>query len=197
LKPPQKGSSSALRNEKIAQAVLQSAAVTIKQKGLQKSFNAYHFYFMTLNLVFITALLYCQTFTAAAQLKVKDYRGAAAVLPISSEPPPALFVDPPLVKPLSEGRVVIQYYTKNLRIAPVYGTAALQVTPRIGHLHITVDNASWRWIDTSNEPLVINGLQPGPHSVLIEMVDPTHKRLDAKKINFIIPHATKSLHPKN
>ena len=52
---------------------------------------------------------------------------------------------------------VIQYRADNLRIVPVFGPAALSVTPRIGHI------ASWHWVDASGEPLIIQGLTPGPH----------------------------------
>src|SRR5437667_4356244 len=36
------------------------------------------------------------------------------------------------------------------------------------HIHVTVDDAPWRWADASGEPLIINGLPAGPHKVLIE-----------------------------
>jgi len=45
---------------------------------------------------------------------------------------------------LAQGRVVIQYRAENLRIVPVFGPAALNVLPRIGHIHVTVDDAPWR-----------------------------------------------------
>lgn len=122
-----------------------------------------------------------------AQASVKDSRGAAPVVPLLSEPPPKLFVDPPLPEPLSFGRVVIQYRADNVHFAPVYGPAALDVSPRLGHIHVTVDNAPWHWADASGEPLILNGFQPGPHSILIELADPTHKIVDRKTINFIIP----------
>ena len=32
-----------------------------------------------------------------------------------------------------------EYTTENLRIVPVFGKAALDVSPRIGHVHITVE----------------------------------------------------------
>lgn len=91
-----------------------------------------------------------------AQSSALDVRGAAAFTPLLTEPPAKLVVDAPLPDHLAQGRVVIQYYAENLRILPVFGTAALSVSPRIGHLHITVDDGPWRWVDTSNEPLIIN-----------------------------------------
>jgi Family of unknown function (DUF6130) len=117
----------------------------------------------------------------------REMRGTAAVVQLDTEPPSKLFVDPPLPGPLSFGRVVIQYRTENLRIVPVYGEGALDVSPRIGHLHLTVDNASWHWLDASGEAITLNGFTPGMHSILIELADPTHKIIDRKTIEFIIP----------
>ena len=70
---------------------------------------------------------------------------------------------------------------------PVYGPAALNVSPHIGHLHITVDDAPWHWLDGSGEPVVLNGFLPGPHKLLIELADPTHKIIDRSTVTFEIP----------
>jgi hypothetical protein len=138
--------------------------------------------------LFITAcFIVGMAFDASAQPSARDLRGPAPVLPLTSEPDAKLVVDPPLPEPLALGRVVIQYRTENLRILPVFGPAALDVSPRIGHLHITVDGGPWRWVDTSNEPLIINKLPAGPHRILIEMVDPNHQLIEGKTIEFIIP----------
>ena len=127
------------------------------------------------------------TSTASAQASAREIRGAAPVVPLASEPAPKLIVDPPLSEPLSFGRVVIQYRTENLRIVPVFGPAALGVSPRIGHIHVTVDDATWHWADASGEPLILNGFTPGPHHIMIEMVDPDHKVIESKTISFEIP----------
>jgi Family of unknown function (DUF6130) len=58
------------------------------------------------------------------------------------------------------------------------GQAALDVSPRIGHIHVTVDDAPWHWLDASGEPLIITGLAAGPHKVLIELVNAAHQTLD-------------------
>lgn len=117
----------------------------------------------------------------------RDVRGAAAVTPLLTEPPAKLVVDAPLPDHLRQGRVVIQYYAENIRILPVFGTAALTVSPRIGHLHITVDDGPWRWVDASNEPLIINLLPAGEHRILIELADPVHKVIDRKTVTFTVP----------
>jgi pimeloyl-ACP methyl ester carboxylesterase len=111
----------------------------------------------------------------------------APVLPLASQPPARLIVDSPLPAPLEHGYVVIRYRAENLRILPVYGPGALAVMPRLGHLHITVDDGPWHWLDASGEPLSINGLTPGPHKVLFELEDPTHKLVDSATVHFEIP----------
>jgi hypothetical protein len=103
------------------------------------------------------------------------------------EEPARLIVAPPLPDALARGLAVIPYRAANLRIVPVYGQAALNVTPRIGHLHVTIDDLAWHWVDASGEPLIIQGLTPGPHRVLIELADPTHRVIDSRIVSFEIP----------
>jgi pimeloyl-ACP methyl ester carboxylesterase len=109
------------------------------------------------------------------------------VVPLASQPPARLIVDSPHPESLAAGRVVLRYRAENLRITPVYGPAALDVSPRIGHLHITVDGGPWRWVEASGEPLIINKLPAGRHKVLIELVDPNHQVIEGKTIEFIVP----------
>ncbi len=101
--------------------------------------------------------------------------------------PPQLVVAQPLADALARGLAIIQYRADNLRIIPVYGRAALNVVPRIGHIHVTLDDARWHWVDASGEPLIVQGLAPGPHHILIELADPTHRVIDSKIVNFEIP----------
>ena len=117
----------------------------------------------------------------------KDIRGPSALIAIDNEPPPQLIVDPPLPDELARGRVFIQYGTENLRVVPVYGTGALSVSPRIGHVHITVDAAPWHFIDSSGETIVLVGLEPGPHEVLIELANPAHQVIASQTVKFTVP----------
>ena len=71
----------------------------------------------------------------------------STVVPIDNEPAPKLIVEPPLPGPLAKGVVFIPYRVENLRILPVGGAAARNVSPRVGHLHITVDDLPWQWAD--------------------------------------------------
>jgi pimeloyl-ACP methyl ester carboxylesterase len=118
----------------------------------------------------------------------REVRGPAALVPLSGEAPVKLIIDPPLADSLAHGRVVIQYRAENLRIVQVFGSAALNVSPRIGHIHVTVDDAPWHWLDASGEPLTITGLPAGPHKILIELVNASHQTLDYGVVNFEVPY---------
>ena len=111
----------------------------------------------------------------------------APLVPVAAEGPARLVVDAPLPEQLALGRVVVRYRAENLRILPVYGPAALDVSPRVGHLHVTVDDGPWRWVDASGQPLVINKLPPGPHKILLELADPTHRVIDGVTVQFDVP----------
>ena len=117
-----------------------------------------------------------------------DRLGAPGVVPLDSpQPAPRLIVDPPLPGPLSFGRVVIQYRAENLRIVPVFGPKALDVSPRIGHIHVTIDDLPWHWADASGEPLILNGFPPGRHKVLIELVNANHVPITQAAVEFVVP----------
>jgi Family of unknown function (DUF6130) len=75
----------------------------------------------------------------------------STVVPIDNEPTPRLIVEPPLPGPLAQGVVFIPYRVENLRILPVGGAAARDVSPRVGHLHIRVDDLPWQWADYGSE----------------------------------------------
>jgi hypothetical protein len=126
--------------------------------------------------------------SASAQT-AKDVKGATPLVAVPDEAPAKLIVDPPIPEQLALGRVFIQYRTENLRILPVFGKAALAVSPRAGHLHYYVDRQSWPIVDTSSETVVLVGLPPGPHTVLLELADPTHKPIPgaSKLVEFTVP----------
>ncbi|MFL5332103.1 MAG: DUF6130 family protein [Geminicoccaceae bacterium] len=123
---------------------------------------------------------------AAAQ-SARDVRGPSPLVAIENEAPAKLVVDPPLAEPLAQGRVFIQYRTENLRVVPVFGQGALDVSPRIGHVHITVDDAPWHFVDASGETVILVGLPPGQHKMLFELADPTHKVITSQTVTFTVP----------
>ena len=101
----------------------------------------------------VVVILLC-AITVAAQSAMDKCR-PASVIPLASEPPAKLVIDPPLAGPLAaRGVVVIQYCAENLHLVPVFGPHALAVTPRVGHIHVRVDDASWVWADASGNPII-------------------------------------------
>lgn len=139
--------------------------------------------------VFVTLIAASMVLCASAAVtqSARDVRGPSPLIAIENEAAPKLIVDPPLPEPLSRGLVFIQYRTENLRIAPVFGKGALEVSPRVGHVHVTVDDVGWHFVDASGETLIVVGLKPGPHKVLIELADPTHRVITSERVKFTLP----------
>ncbi len=129
--------------------------------------------------------------SAAMAQSARDVRGPSPLVAIENEAPAKLIVDPPLPQQLALGLVFIQYRTENLRVVPVFGKGALDVSPRIGHIHVTVDDAPWHFVDASGETVIVVGLKPGPHRVLIELADPTHKVITSEMVKFTLPDRAK------
>ena len=116
-------------------------------------------------------------------------------LPVAVEAPAKLIVDAPLPDRLAAGSVLIPYRTENFRILPVFGAGALDVSPRAGHLHVTVDDLPWHWADAgANNTIVVVGLPPGPHKVLIELADPAHKVITGQSVSFVVPDTKAHAH---
>jgi hypothetical protein len=112
----------------------------------------------------------------------------STVVAIGNEPPPTLIVEPPLPGPLAQGVVFIPYRVENLRILPVGGPAASNVSPRVGHLHITVDDLPWQWADYGqSNTIILVGMPRGQHKVLIEAVDPEGKVFTGRTVTFHAP----------
>ena len=127
----------------------------------------------------------------------KQIRGASPYVEITNEPAPKLIVDEPLPDGLPQGIVWIQYRTENCRILPVFGKEALNVSPRVGHLHVRVDDLPWLWADASdNNTVDIGGMPPGEHKVTIELVDATHKVYpgQSKTVKFTVPKSASAAH---
>ena len=94
----------------------------------------------------VAAVLATNAFSQSA----REIRGASPYVAVENEPAPRLIVDPPLSEGLAQGVFWAQYRVENLRIAQVFGAGALTVSPRVGHLHITVDDLPWWWADASD-----------------------------------------------
>jgi hypothetical protein len=131
--------------------------------------------------------------TALAQSATKTCTPAQVIPLPGTEPAAKLVVNEPLAGPLaSRGVVVIPYCAENMRIVSVFGPGALTVSPRVGHIHVTVDEAPWHWADASGDPLILRGLPPGQHTVLIELVDANHQAVDKGTVTFLVPDKAKT-----
>jgi hypothetical protein len=138
--------------------------------------------------IVVVGAITLQAILAPAQT-AKDVKGATPLVAIPNEPPAKLIVDPPIPEQLALGRVFIQYRTENLRILPVFGKAALDVSPRIGHLHYYVDDQSWPVVETSGETVVMVGLAPGLHKVRFVLADTLHRPIPgaSQTVEFTVP----------
>ena len=120
----------------------------------------------------------------------KEIRGATPYHEIANEPEPRLIVDAPLPHLLDRGVVWIQWRAENVHIGPVFGKGALDVSPRVGHLHVHVDDLPWWWADPSNiNTIDIAGMPPGPHKVRIELVNAMHQVFpgQSRTVTFTVP----------
>ncbi len=133
--------------------------------------------------------------SSASAQSAKDILGPTPFEPVASEPAPKLIVDPPLAEPLSRGAVVLQYRTENFHIAPVFGPGARDVSPRVGHLHVSVDDLPWHWADAGNtNTIVVVGLPPGHHKILIDLAGPDHHVYTGQTVSFTVPDNAARMH---
>lgn len=125
----------------------------------------------------------------------RDFRGWSPYEDnLKALPSPRLVVDPPFKDLLAYGVFQAQYRVENLRIVPVFGQRALNVSPPIGHLHVIVDDGPHWWADASdNNTVDVANLAPGPHRVTIQLVDPNHNVFPGQvmTLNFIVPETAK------
>jgi|GEM_PF-394402 hypothetical protein len=125
-----------------------------------------------------------------APLTARDVRGATAMIPLAEEPPAKIILDPPLPELLARGMALIQFRTENLRLFPAFGPAALNVSPRIGHLHVRLDDNPWVWAHTSGDDLIVNRLLAGPHKIQVELANANHNILAKGVVQFEVPQGT-------
>ena len=132
--------------------------------------------------------------TSAFAQSARETRGPTPYFAVENEPAPKLIVDPVLPGPLAFGVAQIQYRVENVRIIPAFGEAALKLSPRVGHLHITVDDLPWLWADSSDLGTVdMAELPPGQHKLLIALVNAEHHVFpgQAQTVTFTVPAPAK------
>lgn len=125
---------------------------------------------------------------ASLAMSAAAQNAASLVVPVENEPTVKLVVGAPLPDQLAKGVAFIPYRVENLRIMPIGGPAATSVSPRVGHLHITIDDLPWQWADygESNTIILVN-LPRGEHKLLVEAVDPEGRVLVAQTLKFTSP----------
>src|SRR5688500_16208839 len=129
--------------------------------------------------------------TSAFAESARESRALSTLAPIANEPAPKLIVEQPLPEPLARGVALIPYRVENLRILPVLGPEALKLSPRVGHLHVTLNDLPWHWADFSGtNTIVVAPLPPGSHKLLIEVADSQHRVLTAQTVTFTVPDRT-------
>jgi hypothetical protein len=134
---------------------------------------------------------------ATAQQPAKEVQEANPYMEVENESTPKLYVDQPDQKALTKGVLWIQYRVENLRILPVFAKGALNVSPRVGHLHIHIDDTGWWWADSSGlNTIDVAGLQPGEHKIKIELVNPNHELFpgQTKTVPFTVPESARQAH---
>ena len=125
---------------------------------------------------------------AAAIVLATGVFAQSTVVPVDKEPAPKLIVEQPLPGPLARGIVYIPYRVENLRIMPLGGEAASKVSPRVGHLHITIDDLPWFIADYGqSNTIILGGMPRGQHKVLIEVVDPEGNVFTGQTVTFNSP----------
>ena len=127
----------------------------------------------------------------------KEVRDANPYAALHDEPAPKLFVDSPDPKALGIGILWIQYRVENLRIVPVFNETATAVSPRVGHIHVHIDDTGWWWADSSGlNTIDVAGLKPGEHKVKIELVNANHQVFpgQTKTVTFTVPESARHAH---
>ena len=139
--------------------------------------------------------------TNAVAQSAREVGGASPYVAIENEPPPKLIVDPPLAAALTQGIVWIQYRVENVHIVPVFGTGALNVSPRVGHLHIHFDDLPWLWADPSGVNTIdLAGVPPGQHKLRVDLVNANHQvfpgcAMCSQTVTFVVPETASTAHP--
>lgn len=98
-------------------------------------------------------------------------------------------MDAPLPDLLAKGIVWISVARGKREYRSGVGKDALNASPRVGHLHIHVDDLPWLWAHMSSAPIDVALLPPGPHKIRIELVNAIHQNVpeQSKTVTFTIP----------
>lgn len=78
------------------------------------------------------------TMSAFAQNANNGNDPVTPLVVINNEPAPELIIASPVPEALARGVAVVPYRVEHFRILPILGAGAANVSPRAGHLHVTV-----------------------------------------------------------
>lgn len=135
----------------------------------------------------------CLAAVFAAAQTGRDPHQAGSVASMRDEPPARIAVDQPLADSLSLGSAVVHFRTENLRVKPMFGPAAASLSPRVGHLHVRVDDAAWVWAHASEDAVNVTGLAPGAHKIRLQLMNANHQPLDEAAVEFTVPRPQKKV----
>ena len=113
----------------------------------------------------------------------------------SNNPPAKLIVDDPVPELLAHGIVWITWRAENVKIGPESGKDHLNASPRVGHLHIQVDDLPWLWAHMSTAPIDVALLPPGPHKIRIELVTAIHQGVPEQQSKTVTFTIAEGAHP--
>ena len=134
-----------------------------------------------------------------ASRSAMEVRGASPYIELANEPAAKLIVDGVLPDLLDQGVVWIQWRVENVHIAPVFGKGALNASPRVGHLHVQVDDVPWWWADASDiNTIDLAGMPPGPHKIRIDLVNANHEVFPGQSttVTFTVRKGASHVHPQ-
>jgi hypothetical protein len=91
---------------------------------------------------------------------------------------------------------VVPYRVENIRILPILGPGAGDVSPRAGHLHVGIDDLPWHWADFSEnaQTVVVQGLPPGQHKLTVGLAGTDHHVYTEQTVTFTVPNTESHSH---
>jgi hypothetical protein len=126
--------------------------------------------------------------TGAFAQSASETPSYSPLVPEKNQPAPKLILGEPVAEALARGALVVPYRVENLRILPILGPAAVGVSPRVGHLHVSIDDLPWHWADFSEnaQTIVVVGLPAGQHKLLVGLADTNHHVYATEVVTFTI-----------
>ncbi|MBV8672098.1 MAG: hypothetical protein JOZ33_01570 [Acidobacteriaceae bacterium] len=135
--------------------------------------------------------------TSAFAQSASETPSHSPLVPEKNEPAPTLTLGQPVAEALARGALVVPYRVENIRILPILGPAAGDVSPRVGHLHVSIDDLPWHWADFSEnaQTIVVVGLPAGQHKLTVGVASvANHHVFVEQTVTFTIPETAPHSH---